>query len=85
MPASERGPARRVRDRQVLLLAAAVVLGVLAANVLSGIVRPIDDALGFQPVVVLLLVAVTVVVLVRAIRARRRDLDDAEGEERDPG
>jgi hypothetical protein len=70
---------RRVRDRDVLILAALVVLLVLVANVVTAVVRPLDDLLGFAPTVVVALVAVTVVVIFRSLRsARRPEVDDPE-------
>lgn len=72
----------RVRDRDVLALASAVVALVLIANVVTGVIRPLDDLLGFAPVVVVALVAVTLLVVIRSVRpARRPDLGDAA----DPG
>ena len=68
------GTGRSVRDRDVLLLAAAIVLGVLAANLVSAAVPPLDRLLQVAPILVIGLVIGTVVVLARAVvRARRSD------------
>ena len=64
-------PGRPVRDRYVLLVAAAVVALVLGMLLLSAVVRPLGDALALAPVLIVALVVVTVVVLVRAIRRPR--------------
>jgi arginine exporter protein ArgO len=66
--------ARRVRDRDVLVLAAAIVVGVLAANLLSAAVPPLDRMLQAAPVLVIVLIVGTIFVLVRALgRSRRAD------------
>lgn len=67
---TDESPARggRIRDRQVLLVAVAVVVFVLALRALSDYVPAVADALGFKPVLILGLVLVTAVVLVRALR-----------------
>ena len=68
------GTGRSVRDRDVLLLAAAIVLGVLAANLVSAAVPPLDRLLQVAPILVIGVVIGTVVVLARAVvRARRSD------------
>ena len=61
----------RIRDRQVLLVAAGVVAFVLALRAVSAFVPALDDALGFVPVLILAMVAVTAFVLWRAVRPRR--------------
>jgi hypothetical protein len=72
----------RVRDRDVLAVTAAVVVLVLLANVVTGVIRPLDDLLGLGPVVVIALVVVTALITVRSLRsARRPELT----EPRDPG
>ena len=63
---------RRVRDRDVLLLMGGVVIGVLAANLLSAAVPGIDSILAGAPVLVLLLLGGTALVLLGAIRRPRR-------------
>jgi hypothetical protein len=62
-------PARAVGLGRVLGLAAAVVLAVLGASVLSALLG-IDRTLAENPLVPLALVAVTIAVLVRALRGR---------------
>ena len=61
----------RIRDRQVLLVAVGVVAFVLALRVVSAFVPALDDALGFAPVLILAMVAITGFVLWRAVRPRR--------------
>jgi cadmium resistance protein CadD (predicted permease) len=58
-----------VRDRDVVVAAAIAVVIVLGAQALGVFVPGFDDLLGFQPVVILVLVLVTVVILVQAVRA----------------
>lgn len=62
-------PARPVGTGRVLVLAAAVVLGVLGASLLSALLG-IDRTLAENPLVPLVLVAVTVAVLIGALRGR---------------
>lgn len=64
-------PTPRVRDRDVVLAAALVVAGVLIVAWLTGFIPPLDDAIGLAPVVIIGLVAVTVLVLFRALWPRR--------------
>jgi hypothetical protein len=59
---------RRVTDRRVLGLLSAVVVLVLAANVVSALVPGLDEALAGLPLVVVLLVVVTGAVLLRVLR-----------------
>jgi hypothetical protein len=67
------GPDGAVRDRRVALVLGALVLGVLAINVVSGLVPELDDVVSSVPVVVLILVAGTVGVLAWSVgRGRRR-------------
>lgn len=56
------------RDRRVALLIAALVSGVLVINVVSALVPGMDGALASLPIVVVILVAGTLLVLVRALR-----------------
>lgn len=63
-------PVRSPRDRQVVLVLAALVAAVLVVNVLSALVPGMDGALASAPIIVLILVIGTVFVLVRSIRAR---------------
>ena len=58
--------------RQVLALAAAIVVGVLALQVVSMLVPAVSDLLGAYPTVIVLLVGVTVAVVALALRAQRR-------------
>jgi hypothetical protein len=62
-------PPRAVGLGRVLSLAAAVVLAVLGASLLSAILG-IDRILAENPLVPLALVAVTIAVLVRTLRGR---------------
>ena len=58
-----------MRDRDVVVAAAVAVVIVLGAQALGVFVPGFDDLLGFQPVMILVLVLVTVVILVQAVRA----------------
>lgn len=62
----------RVRDRDVLLLMAGLVVAVLATNVLSAAIPGLDAALAGAPILVLLLLGGTAVVLAGVIRRPRR-------------
>lgn len=65
-------PQRRpVRDRDVVLAAALVVVFVLAVAWLSGAVPAVDRAIELAPIVIVALAVVTVVVLARALLPRR--------------
>lgn len=57
--------------REVLLLAVAVVVGVLAVQVVSELVPPVGAALASYPVVIVVLVAVTALLIAAALRPRR--------------
>ena len=57
--------------RQVLALAAVIVTGVLALQVVSTFVPAVGDLLGAYPTVIVLLVAVTVAVVALALRSQR--------------
>lgn len=61
-----------MRDRQVVGLAAAIVVAVLGTQLISIIYPPLDDLLGFQPAVAVFLVVVTAWILVASIRSARR-------------
>jgi uncharacterized membrane protein YbhN (UPF0104 family) len=61
----------RIRDRQVILVAVAVVLFVLALRALSDNVPAVADMLGSAPVLVVALVVATVIVLFLALRPRK--------------
>ena len=60
-----------IRDRHVVLLAAAVVAIVLGLQVLSSLVPAVGNFLGLAPVLIGGLIVVTLVVLARALRPRR--------------
>ncbi len=60
---------RGVRDRDVVLVAAGVVVVILALNLVSALFPPLDRLLAAAPIVVLAMVAVTAVVLLRALRS----------------
>lgn len=63
---SETGAAPR--DRRVLLIIAALVVGILLVNLVSALVPGFDGALAALPIVVLILVVGTVVILARSLR-----------------
>lgn len=65
------GSPRRVRDRDVVLLMAAVVAVVLALNVLSGIVPGMDRLFATAPVLIIAMLAVSGLVLWRVVRRTR--------------
>lgn len=70
--ADDSGPGRpRIRDRHVVLVAAAVVAAVLGLQVMSVFVPALRDALALAPLLIGVLVIVTLVVLARALSARR--------------
>ena len=58
-------------ERRVVVILAAVVVGVLAFAFVSDYVRPIGDALRGAPVVIVGLLVVTGAVLFVALRPRR--------------
>jgi uncharacterized membrane protein YccC len=60
------------RDRRVVLLIGALVLGLLAFSVISALIPDIDGTLAAAPVVVIVLVVGTVFVLARSLRGVRR-------------
>lgn len=62
---------RSVRDREVLIAAALVVIGVVLFAQLTGLVPALGDAIGLAPLVIVGLIVVTVAVLIRALRPRR--------------
>lgn len=61
----------RVRDRDVVLVAALVVAAVVIFAWVTGLVPALDEIVGLAPVVIVGLVLVTAVVLIRALVARR--------------
>jgi hypothetical protein len=66
------GPRRQsVRDRDVVALMALVAIAVIVANVVAAFVPGLDELLAGLPLVVVLLIVVTALVLVRALRGRR--------------
>lgn len=67
---SDRQPPQqpRIRDRQVVLAASAVVAAVLALQLLSTFVPAIGELVGLAPVLIGALIVVTLVVLARALR-----------------
>jgi len=58
-------------ERRVVLVLAAVVIGVIVLAFVSDYVQPLGDALRGAPVVIVALIAVTSVVLFVALRPRR--------------
>jgi hypothetical protein len=62
----------RVRDRDVVVLAAFCVAVVLGLQLLGIIFPPFDEALGRPPTMIVALIVVTVVVLGRALWASMR-------------
>jgi hypothetical protein len=68
-----RDDGRRVGDRHVLLIGAAVVLGVLGVRALGLIFPAVPTLFAGAPLVIVVLILVTVVVLVRSLlRPRAR-------------
>lgn len=64
------GP-RQVRDRDVVLLVMALVVGVLVLNLVSGVVPSLDALLASAPVLIVGLVLVSGVVLLVTLRRPR--------------
>jgi hypothetical protein len=62
---------RQVRDRDVLLLVTLLVVGVLALNLVSGVVPGLDTLLASAPVLIVGLVVVSGVVLLVTFRRPR--------------
>ena len=67
---ADQGP--RVRDRDVALVGALVVAGVVIVAWLTGVIPALDSAVGLAPVVIVGLVVVTALVLIRAFRSPSR-------------
>jgi hypothetical protein len=65
------GAPRKVRDRDVVLLLALVVVAVLAINLVSGLVPGLDQLLASAPVLVIVLVVGTSLVVLGVIRRSR--------------
>jgi hypothetical protein len=61
-----------VRDRRIFGIAVAIVVVVLAASLLSAQVPALGHAIASLPIVVVMLVVVTGVLLVRAVRRTRQ-------------
>ena len=70
-PVLDPRPNPRARDRDVVLAATLVVVGVLIVAWLTGLIPALDAAIGLAPVVIVGLVAVTILVLARALWPRR--------------
>ena len=60
-------PRLRVRDRDVVLLAAFCVAVVLGLQLLGIVFPPVQDAIGRPPTMIVALIVVTLVVLARAL------------------
>lgn len=58
--------------RQVLTVAAVIVVGVLAFQLVSMLFPAVADAFGKFPTIIVLLIAVTLGILALALRAQRR-------------
>jgi hypothetical protein len=56
--------------RQVIILAAAIVIGVLAIQVLAEVIPFLDDAFRRFPTVIILMITVTTALVVVALRPR---------------
>jgi hypothetical protein len=63
-----REPPVAPRTRTIVLLVAAIVVGILAVDVLSALIPGMDGLLAGWPVVLLVLVAGTLFVVLRALR-----------------
>lgn len=62
---------RQVRDRDAVILVMALVVGVLALNLVSGVVPGLDALLASAPVLIVGLVLVSGVVLLVTLRRPR--------------
>lgn len=65
------GRPRQARDRDVVLLVLALVVGVLVLNLVSGALPPIDALLASAPVLIVGLVLVSGMVLLVTLRRPR--------------
>jgi hypothetical protein len=63
-------PQPRVRDRDVVVVAALVVAGVVIFAWLTGLIPALDDAVGLAPVIIVGMLVVTGFVLLRTARSR---------------
>lgn len=59
---------RAPRDRRVVALIGALVLAILAINVVSALVPGFDGALASLPIIVMILVGGTLLILARTLR-----------------
>lgn len=71
-PKGAPSPARAVRDRDVVVLAALCVVIVLGLQLLGIVFPAFQDAIGRPPTMIVVLVVVTAVVLARALWAALR-------------
>ncbi len=62
------GPQGAPRDRRVVLIIGALVVGLLAFSVVSALIPDIDGTLAAVPLVIVVLVVGTVLVLARSLR-----------------
>lgn len=60
-----------MRDRDVFLVAALIIAGVLIFARTTGFVPALDDIIGLSPLIIIGMVVVTIVVLIYALRPRR--------------
>ena len=65
-------PAGAPRDRRVVLIIGALVVGLLALSVMSALIPGIDGTLAAVPLVIVVLVIGTVLVLMRSLRGAGR-------------
>ncbi len=66
------GTPHPVRDRDVVFAAGLVVVGVIAFAWLTGLVPGLDDLIGLEPTIMVVLVVVTALVLIGALWRGRR-------------
>ncbi len=59
------------RDRRVVLIVGAIVIGLLVFSVVSALIPGIDSTLAAVPLVIVVLVVGTVLVLARSLRGAR--------------
>jgi uncharacterized membrane protein YccC len=62
------GPQGAPRDRRVVFIIGALVVGLLAFSVVSALIPDIDSTLAAVPLVIVVLVVGTVLVLARSLR-----------------
>jgi hypothetical protein len=63
---------RPPRDRRVFLVIGALVVGLLAASVISALIPDIDGTLAAVPLIIVVLVMGTIFVLARSVRGAGR-------------